>query len=297
MKSSVKQWNNSEALSYFCRHLVGLCVTYQCKNGIEADRPSRFAAYSGTLINIRGAIYFLTAGHVLEELEKFLSGDEIKITSAALVDTFALGSVSHLPIPFDLKGARLSYVDDHEQGLDFGVILLEPNYVRLLAKNGMVALEESSWIHQSRVRFDGYAMLGFPAEFTSKRVSELDEGELSATMFGVKRLASPPKGRKPTKHQQFIGQLNSRLALKSVEGMSGCPIFGFRKEPDGRYRYWVVALQSSWLSSTRTVFGCSLPILASLLTEWAQVPDSTKSFKGSALLEPTTHQFDGTSPR
>jgi hypothetical protein len=266
MNAPVKQCNDSEGLRFFCRHLVGLCVTYHYTNGSEADQLPRFAAYSGTLINIGGAVCFLTAGHVLQELEEYFAGDQVEITTTVLADTFGQHSVSNHPIPFDLKGARLFYIDDREEGLDFGVIVLDPHYVRLLSKNGMVALEEKNWIHQFEVRFDGYAMLGFPAEFSSKRLSESGAGEVSPTMFSVKRLDGPPEDRAPTRHPQFVGQVSSELPLKSVVGMSGGPIFGFRLEPETRY--WVVALQSSWDAGRRTVYGCSLPALASLLTSW-----------------------------
>jgi hypothetical protein len=66
----------------------------------------------------------------------------------------------------------------------------------------------------------------------------------------------------------FIGQLDPALDLKSVKGMSGGPIFGFCREP--QLRYWVVALQSSWNAEKRIVYGCSLPVLASLMTEWVR---------------------------
>jgi hypothetical protein len=53
-------------------------------------------------------------------------------------------------------------------------------------------------------------------------------------------------------------------------GLSGStePIRGFNLTPP--MRYWVVALQSTWLRDRRLVFGCPLPVLASLLTGWSR---------------------------
>jgi hypothetical protein len=51
--------------------------------------------------------------------------------------------------------------------------------------------------------------------------------------------------------------------------MSGGPIFGFNLQ-DRFPRYWIVALQSSWNEKRYVVFGCPLPTLASLMTEWAR---------------------------
>lgn len=260
--------HKADLLEFFCRHLVGLCVTYRHKNSEDADQPARFVACSGTLIMIGNAVFYLTAGHVLKELDKLRSHDQVEIATASLADTLGWKRISDIPIPFDLKNAQLFYVDERKEGLDFGVIMLEHHYVRLLAKNGVVALTEIDWINQHTVSYDGYAMLGFPAELTSERVSVSGEGSVAPVMFRVKKLQSAPAGRPPTRHPEFIGQLDPRLSLSSMEGMSGGPIFGFKLKPETRY--WIVALQSSWNRQKRIVYGCDLPTLASMMTKWAE---------------------------
>jgi len=259
-----------KAIKFFCRHLVGLSVAYRHKTEEDAAQPPRFTTCSGTLIIIEGVVCYLTAGHVLKKLDELRSSAKVEIVSASLADTFGWKRISEIPIPFDLKNAALSYIDDEEAGLDFGVIMLEPSYARLLAKNGIVALTKERWLHQSSVKFDGYAILGFPDEFTSDRVSSSGAAFVSPTICGVKKLDRTPDGRTQTLYPQFIGQLGTTFSLKSLEGMSGGPIFGFRQESNGEFRYWVVALQSSWIGSTKVTFGSSLPVLASLMTEWAE---------------------------
>jgi len=254
----------------FCRHLVGLSVTYKHKADDAGDR-ARFGMCSGTLIMIEGGVFLLTAGHVLKQLDELRESGGAEIIGASLADTFASERISDIPIPFDLKSARLFYIDDEDDGLDFGVIALEPHHVRMLAKNGMVALTEENWVHQHTVKFEAYALLGLPEELATERVSSSGEGAAAAALLTVKRLESAPPGRKPTRYPQFVGQLHPEMGLKSVKGMSGGPILGFRREPEPRY--WIVALQSSWDEEARIVYGCDLPILASLMSEWArQVP-------------------------
>ena len=265
MNAHVKEWSNREGLEYFCRHLVALCVTYRHNTAEDEGKPDRFAACSGTLIMIRGAVCFLSAGHVLKALDELRASEKAEITGAVLADTFGMGRVSDHPIPFDLKSAKMHYVD--ADGLDFGVIVLEPYYVRLLAKNGVIALEEKNWIYQSNVSFDAHVMLGFPAEFSSERISEDGAGVVSPSIFRVHRLESPPEGTEPTRCERFVGRVDRELPLKGVQGMSGGPIFGFSFGPP--MRYWIVALQSSWLPDQRVVFACPLPFLGSLLTELA----------------------------
>ena len=261
MNSAKRQWTDSQGLSFFCRHLVGLCVTYQ-RAGSEKNE---FAIYSGTLISIEGVVCFLTAGHILSNLAQVRDSAEIVIANAVLADTFGKDAVSTVPIPFDLKGAHLIHSDDEDEGLDFGVIPLSPYYVNLLAKNGCVAIEEKNWIYQDNVEFHAYAMLGFPEEFASKEIDGYGNAMVSPTMFRVIRLENPPEGARPTRHPRFVGQIDHGT-IESVVGMSGGPIFGFNIGEEGT-RFWLVALQSSWNPRTRVVYGCPIPVLGSLLTK------------------------------
>ena len=60
--------------------------------------------------------------------------------------------------------------------------------------------------------------------------------------------------------------------------MSGGPIFGIRLKPV--MTYWIVALQSSWNAEKRIVYGCELPVLASLMTSWARSEGMIQLFHG-----------------
>jgi hypothetical protein len=257
--------DNSEILGFFGRHLVGLCVTYETDGGEQKDSPGRFAAYAGTLIIIRNRVHFLTAGHILREVDDALESERVNIQSAVLADTFGSRRVSNMPIPIDLEHAPRFYIDNADSGLDFGVMAIHPNHVRLLAANEMVALGEENWIHQSSLSLDGHFMLGLPAEFTSDHLTASGAGLVSPTIFRVQRLASTPD-ENVTRYPRFVGQIDRELPLDDLAGMSGGPIFGVKFGTP--MRYWIVALQSSWNRKQRRVFGCPISVLASLLTEW-----------------------------
>jgi hypothetical protein len=257
----------AKGLQFLCRHLVGLCVTYRHTTPEEAHLRSRFATCSGTLLFIEGALYFLTAGHVLKGLRELRESNDVVIEGASLADIFGYRRVSQMPIPFDLKNAHLLFVDDEDLGLDFGVIPIGPHHARLLAQNGVIALHEENWAKQHTVDFEGYAMLGFPAERVSERVSDSSMVQIEPTMFAV-RCLDPSQATRKTEYPRFVGQVSDGLPLKSLEGMSGGLIFGFRTQP--KLSYWVVAIQSSWNPQTRMVYGSGLPVLASLMTHWAR---------------------------
>jgi len=216
---------------------------------------------------VEGALYFLTAGHVLKSLRELRDCENVVIEGASLADVFGYRRVSDTPIPFDLRNAQLCFVDDEELGLDFGVIPIGPHHARLLAKNGIVALSEENWVKQHSVKFEGYAMLGFPVELVSERVSASSTVRIEPTMFAVRGL-DPDQDYRRTKYPRFVGQVSDGLPLKSLEGMSGGLIFAFRTQP--QFTYWIVAIQSGWNPQTRMVYGCGLPVLASLMTHWAK---------------------------
>ena len=256
-----------EGVQFLSRHLVGLCVTYRHKTQEDAGLPSRFTTCSGTLIIVEGILYFLTAGHVLKSLSELRGCGDVLIEGAALADIFGYRRISDTPIPFDLKNSKLWFIDDEELGLDFGVIPLGPHYARLLLKNGMVALCEENWTTQHRANFEGFAMLGFPAERVSERVSDSSTVKIEATLIPVQRLATLQDDRK-TKYPRFVGRVSPGVPLKSLEGMSGGIILGFQEKP--QLTYCVVAIQSSWNPPARIIYGCGLPVLASLMTHWAK---------------------------
>jgi hypothetical protein len=202
-----------------------------------------------------------------EDLQTALDNDQYEI-KARLADTFGSNRVTDHPIPFILESEKWFFIDDDELGLDFGVIPLDVHYLRLLRANGIVALQEENWIHQENLKFDGYAMLGFPEEFTSEFLSETGDGVVSPTIIPVRALNPALTDTSTTQFPRFVGELSPKLSLKTIRGMSGGPIFGFCLEP--KPRYWIVALQSSWHAAEHKVYGCSLPVLASLMTKWAE---------------------------
>lgn len=269
MSISTDQQKDTNVLEFLCRHLVALCVNFDCLDDPDStSREPRFTAYAGTIICIRDMVCFLTAGHIVRGLDETIRSNRVTIHSAVLADPFGWRRISNHPIPFDLINAPRFFIDDENAGLDFGLIALRANYVRLLAANGITALFEENWVHQPGLSFDGYLMLGLPSEFVSDRLSSSRLATVSPTMFRVQSLDSPPEGTRKTQYPRFIGQLDRDLPLNSIDGMSGGPIFGIKFGPP--MRYWVVALQSAWRQDVHVVFGCLLPVLAFLVTEWTE---------------------------
>lgn len=258
-----------QVLGFLCRHLVALCLTYRTINQTAKTGELNFFTCPGTIICIRGNYFFLTAGHTLEKIDSSLRKEQISIQNASLADIFSSNVKFINPIPFDLANEKRYFINDDEEGLDFGLIALRSYYIQLLIQNGIAAIFENNWIHQHEIKFDNYIMLGLPAEFVPKTITDLAEDStqmvpISPTLICVKRLDKSPENIKNTRYPRFIGQLDHKLQLSSIDGMSGGPIFGFYSN---FHKYQIVAIQSSWLPDRRITFGCPLPILADLISK------------------------------
>lgn len=270
--SSFSQKKSDEILQFFCRHLVALNLTFQHLDDNKMPIGKiKFDAFPGIIINIRGLFFYLMAGHALQGLVTALHQRKAILHNSVLADTFGSNTISPKPIPFDFLNAPKYYINNEEEGLDFGVIFLHEHYVQLLSKNGIVAIFEENWISQHRVEFHNYAMLGLPEEFISAIHEGSDQnlktiGSVSPTLIFIEKSTEPPKQIKSTKFPRFIGQLNKNI--NSIVGMSGGPIFGFNNDPP--MRYWIIAIQSSWIKNRKITFGCPIPVLANFLTDWVK---------------------------
>jgi hypothetical protein len=230
----------------FGRHFVSLLVCYRHKSGPEAGKE-KCKNYSGFILTIRGLWHLVTAGHILEGLEKAMESGEVEITRSYLLDSYGSGRVADLPNPFDFADAPKTYLYDDEAGLDFGLILLRPYYQRLLAANKILPFSEIDWVKQPE-KFEAMFMLGLPFEINSSEIRP--EGvSINPALMPIEQIDGPPKDLpdvKETLYPRFWARLISRKGIDDIGGMSGGPIFGLAHDKEGNLRYWAVAIQSGW---------------------------------------------------
>ncbi len=266
-----------EAVRFFCRHLVSLSGWYQAVNsdGIPFGQ-THFFSYSGFVISIQGVWNFVTAGHILLDLEEQLEKKTIKVHEYVLVDRFAPGAKSPDPIPFDYAKAHKLPVYDEEAGLDFGLIILSRYYCDLLKANGIVPVIEENWKNIPDELSDKYVMLGLPQQLIKTRVvSKIGKsgvvGSVSPAAVAIERLHELPDDILATNYPRFIGKFyDAKYQIEDITGMSGGPIIGFNKEWSN---YWIVAVQSSWLPQRKITFGCLVSVFAQLVDDWLSGPE------------------------
>jgi hypothetical protein len=237
----------------FGRHFVSLLVCYRPKTGPDTGKE-KCRNYSGFILTIRGIWHLVTAGHILQRLEKAVNSGEVEITRSYLLDSYGSGRVTNLPNPFDFEDAPKTYLYDDEAGLDFGLILLRPYYQRLLEANKILPFSEVDWVKQP-AKFEAMFMLGLPFELNPGEV-RLDGITIEPALLRVEQLDGPPDDlpeAKVTAYPRFWGRISAVTGLSDIEGMSGGPIYGQAYDRDGNLRYWAVAIQSGWFRTSGIV--------------------------------------------
>jgi len=242
-----------KAVGFMSRHLVALRVDCEYDDGRTRRQGSE--VFSGFILAVHGGWYWTTAGHCLRDVDAEIDKGHLRVHGSGFADFFGLDAPHVCHVPFTYEPGCGICLYNQELGLDCGVIPL-PDLIALnIQANNVIPISRENWVDQSSLTFSFYKMLGFP----SHQIEEL--GGYLPTMLGIepidpKSLDDAPAGT------WFVGRLFPEVRIKSIKGMSGGPIYGFRQGKDGLLYYHVVALQSHWREKRGLVFGCSVPLVA-----------------------------------
>lgn len=233
-------------------------------NSFAAYHPQAFAV-SAFILSIGGHWLLITAGHIIHQLEQRLKQGR-RIVKAHLLD---IGSANdRFPmIPLELDLSRFAFVDDDESALDYAIMPLSPMYRELLIAGGVRPLSESTWLDPPQ-DVDAYMMLGFPKQAKTIDVRGMHGGakvslDLKTPLLPITRVRNPPDSLRKRSERFYasvpigIGRLNGdEIELSDIDGMSGGPILAIRRDGKNGFRYWILALQSSWDKKQRVLAGC-----------------------------------------
>lgn len=262
--------NARDYTEFFSRHLIGLCW-YEGpvnENGEFTEKPI-FQCASGFLLQVKDRHCLVTAGHVLADIDERLKENGHVAKQHSIFDIWSPRATVMERIPFDFTDAEaivLEYRPD--LGIDIAVIELPDLYLKMLDQ-AIEPFTHERWIHQYKVDFDFYAILGIPAEAAVEDIN----GSSVATYPEPQVIfvnAAPPvvADDANTPLPQFFGKIMPGDPVGDIGGTSGGPILGFRKNDAGQLEYWPVAVQSRWRPGSRTITGTSLPYFALALHNW-----------------------------
>ncbi len=212
------------------------------------------------MIEISDHWFLVTAGHVLRKIDNYVQAG-YEIVKSRFIDTLPSQSTSNMAIPFEYEPEDVFYADA-DKGMDFGVMAVRDFYRRAMEKNGVVPLNESTW-GEPAGKAERYLMLGVPEELCEVGEHKIDFANM---IHVVEPLEERPIWFDEFSTPMFYGRVQLNSAVKSLSGMSGGPILALC-EVDGKLRYWVTAVQGSWIAPTRDIAACRIRPFAELLKD------------------------------
>jgi hypothetical protein len=257
-------------LEKLCSHVVSLSwvdvgVSSEKKDSASTSNGPMAFSVTAFVIAVRGIWFLVTAGHILRDLDKRLAEGR-KIISSRLVDGFNVDE-SLPPIPFVLGDTDQWYV--YQDGLDYALLPLRPNYVEQLHRGGIRALDQGHWT-ELPTQVDRHFLLGFPSQAAQVSVNcSGSHGDVSISM-GIPLLPLEPVDEPPAvlrlANERFYARVpitkgvvdGQPITLSDIDGMSGGPLFAVSKVDNDRLRYWVIAIQSGWERKSRVLAACPI---------------------------------------
>ena len=241
--------DTQNAMRWLSRHLVSL----SCSHFVTKDRSDpRYFIISGFLVSMNDMWYLATAAHVLDDIDQLLADHPERTYAFQIVDFFDPESKHKLSVPFDYSSSHRFRTDHEAIGADVGLIYIAPFYRRQMEANPQTPIDERNWRIDMDFEPVVHLIIGIPNEgVTPVREVVVGRDSIDYQRFivvglQVRQIHEPPEGLRKFDYPTFWAELSETPDLKSIGGMSGCPILAFGKNKDGKVKYGVVAVQSGW---------------------------------------------------
>lgn len=241
------------------RHFVTLSYVYTPPGMSSADE--RTGIISGFIVEIEGAWFYMTAGHVIDEIREGLKiGGKFDVWRFG--DQTAGNVFKGIPVPYDFNIDNWLVLRDDNIGLDYAVVVLAGLYRQNLEAGGVVPIARKAWGTYVDSGHNQWILVGIPAETVEYRQRRFLTARV--VMVPLEPAQEPPSAGDKIQNK-FFGKLKFDSANtktpQSIEGMSGGPIFATRKSRKN-LKYWVIGVQSGWYPSTSTISACPFSSLA-----------------------------------
>jgi hypothetical protein len=241
------------------RHFVTLSFDYVPPGKTLAEKRS--GVVSGFVVEIDRIWFYVTAGHVIDELREGLRIGG-KFDRWRLDDQTAGNQFKGAAVPYDFSLERWFVLRDDDIGMDYAATPLSPLYRENLKAGGVIPIVKEAWGRYPLKEYHEYALMGVPAETVINPRQGFVEARVM--MIPLEPVDAPPSAGK-TAQNMFFAKLKfdatGTTRPESIKGMSGGPIFGLRKI-EGQRKYWIVGVQSGWYENLLIVSVCPFPSFA-----------------------------------
>lgn len=240
----------------------------------DKSKPECALWYSGLLVHTRGLYIWITASHVIRELNIILSDRSVFAQIKAPSKHVAVE-----PVPIDLTAChRFSFQKSQEDdlGVDVGAVILPVHVARLLIASGYGFMSPVDFARRGE-QFDAYSLLGYPRDACDARTRRRGADRIAHFRLRAPMLAlfpTPPPDnswRKPL-YRRFFGIYpnhsntpEGEFSIDDVRGMSGGPVFGINRESEGPPSIRLIGIQSVQGTNTGVLAVCPVRTFVSVL--------------------------------
>lgn len=233
-------------------------VTLSCEQHVPGVHKPKTLVFSGFVVEILGEWFYVTAGHIVEDVRS-------AIVAGAHFDTWRLGdqtagnSFNGAAVPYDFDVDKWLVLDDREAGLDYALVHLHGICRSQLEAGGVLAISSEAWSDHV-TQSDQWALVGVPSESVVNESASV----ITARVVLVPLVAAeePPAAGRRARNQFYAKPAGaSDPFFKSPDGFSGAPVFSL-VYAEGQWLYNVIGIQSSWYPESSTLAACPFSTFA-----------------------------------
>lgn len=259
---------SSQYYKWMCRHLVVLSAFV---DEVQDDSTihRRLIALSGFLMLLHDMPFWVTAGHCFRDLNKLMDRPGTTVSEFAFADYFGLDAINEHDIPFPYERGIEKWCYRPDLYLDFALVPIPHLICQGFIANGIKATSRANWIKQGGLAFEHFQLLGVPKDFIgfTRQADGAYKRHFNPHLLIVLNLTADEAEEKPPEGW-LGGRIHENAQIKDIAGMSGGPLFGFRKADDGQTHYFFCAAQSWWWPESRIIYGCPLPVFGEMMHDY-----------------------------
>ena len=247
-------------ISFFFQHIVPIYFCFEKKDKIHEFFLTSF------VFSVCDYWFLITAGHCFRQIKEEKIEKGWILSSCSLHDCLGINARFKEPIPFPFDINKAFYfpeINNDDYSFYYGIYPLSSYFKGLFLSNNIKSLNEEVWKKQPK-HIDESALIGLPSE-----LQKFDQGVvIGSSLIFADIVEDKPNEFRNDSLPQIYAKIQMDDGIHSIEGMSGGPLFGFRKYDNGEMRYWLLGLQSRWLPESHFIAVCPTKYIGLLLESY-----------------------------